>query len=670
MHSASCFGLQLLFRQSLEAPLLQAALEDAVTQLPWFAGRLVTRKGGRQFDVSCCNSGARLVIASTSATLEGVAARMGAGPTAQPASQRGTNGQDQAQHAATTAAAAVPVFIPYPPLKLPMSADVTVQRKLPLATVLLLQARGGGCLLAVSVCHAIADFESVQTFAAHLSAAYNRRLAAAAAAHSSHGGEGQLMPCGNGNPRAGAFFNHRWPEEVLAAAPPPPPQQQQQQPSSAAHVPPCPPGYAVVSLWQLAVLVFNLIREVLICGLQARVVRVPAARLEELKRRANAEVRADAKVEEGHVPAGGGEATGRAAGRQHVVAVVASTSASASDTAAADAADIGLGGGRGGDVAWVSARDALSARLVQIMHALPVRRQGPMVLLYIANMRGRLGPRRPHASTSSAPGSGMSAAARNAAASAAEGGGRSSAAGVKGTGGCGLEAAATATGPTEGRQGRAAPGAEALEQQQQQQLLPLNQLGNLPLAAWMELPSPSGERLGRLAARIRHGINHHFVPQFRAMLAHTAGLLAAPGCDVRRMFVHPVVGWRRRRECVLAPEGPLVINHWMVRHELWQFGPEPAVALLPMGNDLVPNLIITVQLAAAAAAAVAAAAAAVAAAGGSSSNSSSGSRSGSSGIGIGIGSSSGGDLVMLATLHKLVWRQLDAATGGDLAAAL
>lgn len=48
MQDASSFGLQLLFRQSLVAPLLQAALEEALTDLPWFAGRLVLREvGGR-----------------------------------------------------------------------------------------------------------------------------------------------------------------------------------------------------------------------------------------------------------------------------------------------------------------------------------------------------------------------------------------------------------------------------------------------------------------------------------------------------------------------------------------------------------------------------------------------------------------------------------------------
>ncbi|KAG2446199.1 hypothetical protein HXX76_000792 [Chlamydomonas incerta] len=648
LHDASSFGLQLLFRQSLVAPLLQAALEDAVTDLPWFAGRLVTIKGGREFDVACCNSGARLLVASTPATLAEVAAVL-------------------RSSAAFPVPGCASILNPYPPMLLPVDTDAIVRQKLPLAAVLLLHLRGGGALLLVSAYHGIVDFEALQSLAAHLSAAYNRRLAAWQ--QQAEAGDlllGQQTAAGVGvrppgpppaaNPRTGAFFHPHWAADVLAAAEAAEVAAAPAATGAGTHPPPAPPAagggaaparpenYVMAQPRQMAAVVFHYIREVFVRGggLEGRVVRVPAARLEQLKEQANRELqeqRQGQELEGGRIElhaSSGGAAAGPHAGGQPP------PPPSAEPQSQQKAAGRNGSGGAVGAATWVSARDAASARITQLLHALPVRRQGPMILLQIANMRGRMGTRLVgHTSTAAA-----------AAATAATNDDDKHAAGGRGRGEPPSGPPAAAAAASAAKQGPAGAGAGLL--------LPRHQLGNMAYGVWLEHACPSAERLGHLAATIRTAITHHMAPQFRNALAHLRSLLAAPGADARRLTVTIVVGWRRRVECLFALEGPLLINHWIIRHELWQFGPEPPLEVLPAGDGSIPNLFLTVDsppptaaaeaaVAAAGAGAPPAAAAAAAAAGGSSSRS---------------------DLVMVVLLHKLAWRQLDAATGGDLAAAL
>eukprot|EP00198_Chlamydomonas_reinhardtii_P013386 XP_001702723.1 acetyltransferase [Chlamydomonas reinhardtii] len=72
-------GFQLLLKSSVAAPVLKTALAETLSNCPSFAGRLVQGKSGT-FDVSCCNSGARLVIAATSASLRQAEAAVGHAP--------------------------------------------------------------------------------------------------------------------------------------------------------------------------------------------------------------------------------------------------------------------------------------------------------------------------------------------------------------------------------------------------------------------------------------------------------------------------------------------------------------------------------------------------------------------------------------------------------------
>ena len=76
-----------------------AALDLSVTAM----------QGGRQFDVSCCNSGARLVVAATSASLQQAEAAM-----------RNSTGM---------ASPGTSVLNPYRSLVLPVDADAIVRQK-------------------------------------------------------------------------------------------------------------------------------------------------------------------------------------------------------------------------------------------------------------------------------------------------------------------------------------------------------------------------------------------------------------------------------------------------------------------------------------------------------------------------------------------------------------
>lgn len=147
----------------------------------------------------------------------------------------------------------------------------------------------------------------------------------------------------------------------------------------------------------------------------------------------------------------------------------------------------------------------------QVMHALPVRRQGPMVLLHLVNMRRRLqGPPGQQLQASAAAAAdhgqgrvplggsgsagGVPAAAEQLAAAAAAAATSAAAAPA------GLPSAAAAAAGGGGATAGAAAGAA--------ELVPMRQLGNMAYGVWLDLPPcPSQqERLGHLASRIRTAI--------------------------------------------------------------------------------------------------------------------------------------------------------------------
>ncbi|KAG2446201.1 hypothetical protein HXX76_000794 [Chlamydomonas incerta] len=141
-------GIQLVLKSSVAAPMLKDALVEVLSASPSLAGRLVQAQDGA-FDVACCNAGARLVIASSSATLAEVEAALG--------------------HVAVPAKA----LNPWAAFSLPSVPETICLKQLPLASVFLLHLRGGGALLALSVYAPLVDFESLQALAGALSVAYN-----------------------------------------------------------------------------------------------------------------------------------------------------------------------------------------------------------------------------------------------------------------------------------------------------------------------------------------------------------------------------------------------------------------------------------------------------------------------------------------------------------------
>ncbi|GIL86619.1 hypothetical protein Vretimale_11498 [Volvox reticuliferus] len=112
---------------------------------------------GLTYDVACTNTGARLLVATTSATLAQLTALLCPGP---------RMGSDP------------DAVDPIAKYVLPRSADAIVAQQLPLSTVMLVHLSGGGSLLVLTAYHGLVDFEGLQTFVARISAAYNAALRA------------------------------------------------------------------------------------------------------------------------------------------------------------------------------------------------------------------------------------------------------------------------------------------------------------------------------------------------------------------------------------------------------------------------------------------------------------------------------------------------------------
>ncbi|KAG2446198.1 hypothetical protein HXX76_000791 [Chlamydomonas incerta] len=707
---------QLLLAEALSPQLLRAALQDALADLPWFAGRLVLRQDGA-FDVACCNAGARLVIASSSATVAEVAAAISpplppamrssaaaaatAAATAQPSSSSATS-LGAAAGAAAAAAAGTAGFAAvsgdrsggadpwaWKEFAMPRDPMAIVQDQLPLASVYLLLLRGGGCVLTLTAYHGMADFESLQTFAAHLSAAYNRRLAEEHAR--------QPPPAAAAAPASLARVQQQQQQEkrqqisvaAAAAAPPASPhvpptamvevvsrcsskpdlqqpstqqqqqQQQQQQPptaatpaaagetASAATQQPAtfkplplpllqPPegrrsprfdpdaleGLAAAELppgvpprerthapgpRQLAAALQRVVHEVAVRGggKERRLFHVPAARLAELKAQATAEL---------------AQERGRA-----VAAACGGSGAKASSGQQQQQRGRRLSRQQAGqerqqlqllrDVRYVSTKDAFVARLLQMLHSVPLRRGTPLVLLQTADMRSRV------------VADGVPVA----------------------------DAAGAAPAPVEAGGGG---GGGAAARPRQLQPLPVAQLGNVLNTARVDGLRASEQSLGWAAGLLRHSLTRYAPAQYRRKLHEELQLVGAHG---GRGLMYEFVLERRRQYNMTAVEGPVLVSCWEVKYGLWRFGSQLPLAFRSLG-DSGPNTAVVVP----------GPPDATTAGGAAADGDSSGNGAGAGGCeAAGAG---GGGLNVALTLHRAVWAQLDAlwrpsAGGGGLAAA-
>ncbi|KXZ56853.1 hypothetical protein GPECTOR_1g77 [Gonium pectorale] len=533
-------GGSVLLRESIAAPLLKRALGEALATLPWLAGRLVlgkiqlltTEQDGKAFDVTRCNSGARLVIASTSATLADVAAATAPGGGGVPYSTAAVS-DPWAEHA------------------LPDDPSEIARQKSPLASVFLMHLSGGGCLLSLSVYHPLADFEALQTFAARLSASYN----AALAAHHRRQGACADGTCGSGNdsssilgstgrpgpdataPRAagngaGAAASATAADATALRSAPPAGVPRFDPAALEAHADPSPlppavapleldgwvPGSALEAARVVTKVLWQLVWRG--GGIHARMHAIPAGKLAALKQRATAELaeereRLRLRQRNCWLPA-----AERQRQQERLVELEAAAAKRKVDGGGASAAEAATAGdpGSGGDaglqglecVEWVSTADALAARLMQVLHSLPLRRDCPLTAFVAANMRQRLDPP-----------------------------------------------------------------------------LPPGQLGNCLGSVCLLRLRPSQCSLGALAGQLRLGIQSHLLPRFRRSLHDFARLAArhGPASLMPRMAL-AADPW----DNILAPEGPLVFSHWDVKYQLWQFGSEAPLAFLPL-TKTGPNVI-------------------------------------------------------------------------------
>ncbi|GLI68574.1 hypothetical protein VaNZ11_013042 [Volvox africanus] len=532
--SYSSFGGQLLFKSSIVAPLLKDAFSQALAELPWFAGRLVLSEDGRTYDVACTNAGARLLVASTSATLKQLTAVLCAGP---------NMGLDPN---------AVNPMIKY---VLPHSADVIVTQQLPLSTVMLVQLSGGGSLLIPTAFHGMVDFEGLQIFVAHMSAAYNPALRArghdSGFGNSSNCGVGGIGDNDHSNNSLNRFGNSAFNDNSAAAAEPvlatgheghgdlkgavcsPIGQSLAAHCSgmksrsffapdavharSKAHPPPVGSKprekMVVLPLWKGPLVLMRIMYLLSIRGggVEARVQWIPPGRLALLKQTAMEQLRRGSMMESA---AGKGKAEAQQEQHQHQQrASERSCSSANEDKSTALNRTLGVAGDVG-SVEWVSTRDSLAARVAQLLHALPLKQRRPMFLLVIANMRGRVHPP-----------------------------------------------------------------------------LPASQLGNHIWGARVDDVRPSGMGLGQLAARVRLALDRDLPAQYCDIVRQVHDLVATYPA---RQLMTELVLTSDPYQHLLAPEGPIMINEWRVQYNAWQFGPEPPLAFTPASPPgLSPNLMVT-----------------------------------------------------------------------------
>ncbi|PNH11766.1 hypothetical protein TSOC_001365 [Tetrabaena socialis] len=371
MATVGQFGGGVLFERTLDTPLLKAALAQALASMPFLVGRLGFLEDGR-LDIRCTNAGARFVAASTSSTLQQLRQALAAAPYAR--------------------ALANPWSAYWPP----RGIDAVVQQQWPLVAGFVLHLSGGGTALWLAAHHCVADFESLQTLAAHWSAAYNAALQArqasaalapsavpapAPAAVPAPEGSGPAAAAGSGASGAevvsyAAFLpeGRRAPamgaaevEALATQGPPPPPGLPPRREMAEATALSgltllwwAPAGSLGLPQPQRYVMLHMVWRG---GGVEARTAHVSAQRLAQLKAQASAEL---AQAPGGGCGVDGGSGPGDASGSR------AERSSSA--------------------VEWVSTNDALVGRLLQVLHALPLRRATPVSCFVSADMRRRLAP--------------------------------------------------------------------------------------------------------------------------------------------------------------------------------------------------------------------------------------------------------------------------------------
>ncbi|GLC45748.1 hypothetical protein PLESTM_001773800 [Pleodorina starrii] len=481
---------------------------------------------GRCYDIACTNAGARLLVASTTAALEEAAAAL------PPRQQQGPG--------------AAVMLSPSGAYALPSQVETIRKEQLPLCTVYLLHLSGGGSLLAVTAWHGMTDFEGLQTFVAHLSAAYNAELATRdnPQATRTTGGGGDSHRCtasssGVNNPAAEGPAAA--PSAALGpqTAPPVPPAASAAAaaaapggPAPARHgrrgfyapaaadalaevdLPPgLPPRESMVAVpdWKGPFVWLNTWYQVLVRGggVEGRMMWIPSQRLAELKAAATWELRRGRR-ESGDGGVGGGAASGSGSGGS---GGDGGDGGNGGNGGAGAGAAVGGGGDPEVDVEWVSTRDCLAARLAQLLHALPLRQRRPTSLFVMADMRPRLQPP-----------------------------------------------------------------------------LPASQLGNFSWGARVGGVRPSQMGLGQLAARVRTAISRDLVPHYWRLARELKQLTAV---HPARQLASELYLRTNPYECFLAPEGPLIFNDWRVRYDIWQFGPEPPLAFTPAYPGLSPNILLT-----------------------------------------------------------------------------
>ncbi|KXZ53313.1 hypothetical protein GPECTOR_7g1207 [Gonium pectorale] len=542
MGFAGLFGGGMLFPETLNTPLLKASLARVLREMPFYSGRLVFAQDGR-LDVRCNDAGARFVVASTSATVADLAAAIGSVPYGRVVSNP---------------------WMPYWP---PHDID----QLWPLAAGFVMHFSGGGTALWVAAHHCCADFESLQTLAAHWAAAYNAALApppqppsrpqgAAAEASgppasapppppSSAAPAAVVPPAGSGGYQSALPEGLRAPRLVARRC------GALEEPGASQAAPPAdlPPRREVAEAawWSgLAVTAYAMYHMMWRGGgVERRCCRVSAQRLAELKAQASAELAAERRAGSGSAAQGSGgsgslsppEPHGASPGRNSRSGGSRSGSGgsnSAGDDSGADCAGYDLSG-----VEWISTNDALVARLLQVLHSLPLRRASRLGCFVAADMRRRLQPP-----------------------------------------------------------------------------LPPARLGNLLYNAHLAELAPSDTSLGRLAGCLRHALTYHLVPQFRGCLERTTAALARVG---PRRLVFAFCLERRPCDNIFAPEGPVNLTNWDVQYGLWQFGPSPPLAFLPLA-EIGPCVVLLYP----------------------------------------AGAAREDGVALLASMHSAAWRQLDAMGRG------
>lgn len=344
------YGISCLYATTLNTPLLKQSLGAAVAYLPWLSGRLEGHKDG-SVSVVQNNAGVRFISASTSMSLAQLRAALA------PQGGCGAPFLDN------------PIKALFPP-NYPLSEQLKAPG--PLAMGAVIHLSGGGSLLMTCLHHGMGDFNCLQALAAHWSTAYNTALT-------------MLSPPGKDKVKGGdgssAGLLGITPAAIAAAMP-------AALPGAARELQGCVVDGAVlesyaprpgdaesavpleeleqhalmprVYAWFLPRLIGRMVYHTVIRGggMQIRRVRVPAERLAALKSQAMAELAAATKK----VAAG----------------------------AAADAALLPLVQGAG--VEWVSSNDALLARLLQVLAALPVRAGLAQALSISVDCRPHLNP--------------------------------------------------------------------------------------------------------------------------------------------------------------------------------------------------------------------------------------------------------------------------------------